>query len=79
MMELLEKEASGESLRRMLDGTRINQADIAAELGLTEPRLSRILNGRDAMPEDFPARWKQAVQQIAREQYERALSAVGAK
>jgi transcriptional regulator with XRE-family HTH domain len=63
---------SGEDIRRRLTQTGVTQADIAARLGMWEPKLSRILNGRDPMPEGFAADFERALRAVARERAEAA-------
>ena len=61
----------GYDLKRLLVGTGITQSDVAGVLGKTEAQVSRILNERDAMPEDFPARFRLAMHEIHGQRGER--------
>lgn len=74
MVEAPEMIVTGVELRARLIGTGVFQADMAGRLGLNESALSRILSGRDPMPEGFPERWDAAIADITRERYEMAVS-----
>lgn len=60
------------TLRRLLDGTGVSQSDVARWLDMWDPKLSRILNGREPMPEGFEACFRQAVADITHERHIRA-------
>lgn len=65
-------------LRELLRETGVLQTDIAARLGYRDERMSRILKGREPVPEGFASSFKKGVREITQERYERAIANVAA-
>lgn len=65
-------------MKRKLVGTGIRQADIADALGVDQAVVSRYLNGRRGIPDDFPERFERAFDSLCIERARQLLNAGGA-
>lgn len=57
----------------------LRNRDIAAELGIDDSLLSKILSGSRPMPDGFPEQFRTAVETAARKKAEHLLSIAGDK
>jgi transcriptional regulator with XRE-family HTH domain len=64
MKERLDRD-TGIELRRMLVGSGVTQADMAEILGVDESAMSRILSGRQAMPDGFADKFRLSVRTVS--------------